>query len=262
MKSKPLLRTGSARVRPCQVVFWVSPRPEPCTLSLGKLSQCLTIITIKIFFLTLNWHCLYFNLCMVPLVLSLDTTEKRLALTSLLLSCKYLDPYKPFPSPSKPAQLSYYPTCFKPRGSILVLGYIAAYVSISCWGALCWTQHSRRVSPEFTREEVITSWAAGTSLPDTQPRRLSAFAARTNCWLTLTWSLLRAFFTKLLAIWPAPLSYSSSGAGLLTSLCWTSWGFCQTVSSAGNPLEYQPLLLNLYYLQNCRRYILSHHPNH
>ena len=38
-----------------------------------------------------RWNFLYFNLCPLPLVLSLGTTEKSLALSSLLSSTRYLN---------------------------------------------------------------------------------------------------------------------------------------------------------------------------
>lgn len=45
---------------------------------LGNLCQCLVSLTIKKCFLTFAWNVLCFSLCLLPLVLSLGTTEKSL----------------------------------------------------------------------------------------------------------------------------------------------------------------------------------------
>lgn len=58
------------------------------TASLGNLFPCLTSLTeLNIMF---RWKCMYFNLCPLPLILSMSTTEKSLALSSLLSLVWYL----------------------------------------------------------------------------------------------------------------------------------------------------------------------------
>lgn len=53
------------------------------TASPGNLLQCLTIITVKKCFLVFRWNCMYFDLCLLRLGLSLGTVNKNLSLSSI-----------------------------------------------------------------------------------------------------------------------------------------------------------------------------------
>jgi len=53
-------------------------REAESTASLGSLFQCSVTLRVKKFFLMFRWNFLCFNLCPLPLVLSLGTTEKNL----------------------------------------------------------------------------------------------------------------------------------------------------------------------------------------
>jgi len=57
-------------------------REGDSTTSLGRLFQCSITLRVKKFFFVLSWNFLCFSLCPLPLVLSLDTTEKCLASSS------------------------------------------------------------------------------------------------------------------------------------------------------------------------------------
>ena len=50
--------------------------------SMGSLFQCLPTFTVKKCFLVFRWNFMFFKLCPLPLVLSVDTTEKILAPSS------------------------------------------------------------------------------------------------------------------------------------------------------------------------------------
>ena len=54
-------------------------REGDSTTSLGSLFQCSVTLRGKKFFLMFSWNFLCFSLCLLPLVLSLGTTEKSLA---------------------------------------------------------------------------------------------------------------------------------------------------------------------------------------
>lgn len=56
----------------------------------GNLFQCLTNVMGKKFLLLFKWNFLHFSLCPLPLIPSLDTSEKSLALSSLLPPIWYL----------------------------------------------------------------------------------------------------------------------------------------------------------------------------
>jgi len=62
-------------------VFNIS-REGDSTTSLGSLCQCSVTLRGKKFFLMFSWNFLCFSLCPLPLVLSLDTTEKSLPLVA------------------------------------------------------------------------------------------------------------------------------------------------------------------------------------
>jgi len=53
------------------------------TTSLGNLSWCLSTLAVKVLFLMFKWNFLWFSLCPWPLVLSLGTTGKSAALSSV-----------------------------------------------------------------------------------------------------------------------------------------------------------------------------------
>jgi len=60
-------------------------READSTISLGYLCQCSENFTVKKCFLMLRRNLPHFNLCLLPLVLSLGTTEKSLDPSSLQL---------------------------------------------------------------------------------------------------------------------------------------------------------------------------------
>jgi len=70
-----LLRTMSTRLLNIS-------KDKDSTTPLGNLCQCLVILTVKKCFLMFTRNLLGFSLCPWPLVLSLNTTEKSLALSS------------------------------------------------------------------------------------------------------------------------------------------------------------------------------------
>ena len=57
-------------------------REGDSTTSLGSLCQCCITLRVKKFFLMFSWNFLCFNLCPLPLVLLLGTTEKSLVPSS------------------------------------------------------------------------------------------------------------------------------------------------------------------------------------
>jgi len=59
--------------------------------SLGNLCQCSVTLIVKQGCLMFRWHLLCFSLCPVPLLLSLATTEKSLALSSLHPPFRYFN---------------------------------------------------------------------------------------------------------------------------------------------------------------------------
>ncbi|KAK4828311.1 hypothetical protein QYF61_025323 [Mycteria americana] len=63
---------------------------QDSTTSLGNLCQCSITLTVKKCFLMLRWNLLGFSMHPLPLVLPLVTTEKSLALSSLLPLFSYL----------------------------------------------------------------------------------------------------------------------------------------------------------------------------
>ena len=65
-------------------------REGESTASLGSLFQCSVTLRGKKFFLMFSWSFLCFNLCPLPLVLSLGTTEKSLAPSSWHPPFRYL----------------------------------------------------------------------------------------------------------------------------------------------------------------------------
>jgi len=64
-------------------------------ISLPSLYLCVITCVAKKFLLTFKWNFPCFNLCPLHLVLSLGTTERSLALLSLLLSQVFMCMDKP-----------------------------------------------------------------------------------------------------------------------------------------------------------------------
>lgn len=112
-----------------------------------------------------------------------------------------------------------------------------------------------------------------------QPRHfLAFFAAWALCWLVFNWLpvgpqgllLPGCFPSGWLTACSGACGYSSRGAGLCLSLCWTPWGSYQSLSPdcwgpsgwQSNYLVYEPLLPVLYHLQTCWGFTLSHHLGH
>jgi len=76
----PLLKQGHLQQAAQDLVQ--ADREGDSTTSLGSLFQCSVTLRGKKFFLMFRWNLLCFSLCPLPLVLSLGTTEKSLALSS------------------------------------------------------------------------------------------------------------------------------------------------------------------------------------
>ena len=107
---QPPAQAGSPRAGctgPCPGGSGISPEKGDSTASLGSLVQCSVTLRVKKFFLLFSWNFLCFNLCPLPLVLLLGTTEKSLVpsacmfllcsgglfidCTSLTVSCVWLE---------------------------------------------------------------------------------------------------------------------------------------------------------------------------
>jgi len=78
-----LVGTFSSQVQQvAQGYFWLIfsiSRDGDYTSSLDNLFQCLITLTAEIFFLlVVKWNVFYFGLCPLPLLPSLDITEKEL----------------------------------------------------------------------------------------------------------------------------------------------------------------------------------------
>lgn len=81
---------------PRTMSFWISPKIET-PRALFNLCQHSVTLTVQQLLLMLRQHLLCFALCPSPLVLSLDTSDERLALSSLYSPFRYL--YKEVRSP-------------------------------------------------------------------------------------------------------------------------------------------------------------------
>ena len=91
--SKPPAQAGPPTADcpgPCPDGFWISPKDGDYTTSLGSLCQCSVTFPVKKCFLMFRGNLLCFSLCPLPLVLSLGTTEKSLAPSSLHPPFRYL----------------------------------------------------------------------------------------------------------------------------------------------------------------------------
>ena len=75
-------------------------REKDSTIPLGSPFQCSVTLRGKKFFLMFSWNFLCFNLCPLPLVLSLGTTGKSLAPSSWPPPCRYLEAFLRSPQPS------------------------------------------------------------------------------------------------------------------------------------------------------------------
>ena len=65
-------------------------RDGDSTTSLGNLFQCFVTLKVSKLFLLFRWNFLCFIVCLLPLVLSVGTTEKSLAPSSWHLPLRYL----------------------------------------------------------------------------------------------------------------------------------------------------------------------------
>jgi len=72
-------------------------REGDSTTSLGSLFQCSVTLRGKKLFLVFRWNFLCLSLCPLPLVLSLDTTEKSLAPSSRHPPLRYLYTFRRSP---------------------------------------------------------------------------------------------------------------------------------------------------------------------
>lgn len=84
------VRKAGGRTGPWPVAFWIISKDTDSTTPLGILFHCLTSLMGKKFVLLFIWNFFCFILCPLPLIPSLDTSEKRLSLSSLLPSVRYL----------------------------------------------------------------------------------------------------------------------------------------------------------------------------
>ena len=149
---------------PCQSRFPTAGCPGRCpdgpspsregdpTASLGSLSQHSGTLSVKNFFCLLVWSCLGSILWPLPLVLSPQTSEKRLAksLSPTLHIFKHIDEIPPQSSLPKAEQ----PQVSQPLllGKMLEAPYHLCGLrrtlsrrsrSVLYWGAQSWTQNSR-----------------------------------------------------------------------------------------------------------------------
>jgi len=175
---------------------------------------------------------LYFSLCLLPLVLSLDTSDKSLALCSLLSPFKYLytligshDAALPPADQSQLFQTILVCKIFQFQSSSWPFtGHSPVCPHVSCTGLdtafqMCLTCAQQRGS--------ITSLSLLAALFLMQPRMLLAvFAPKAHCWLTFSWVLTRIHRSfsgsYFLDGWPpvgvAAQGFSSTGTGLGISL--------------------------------------------
>lgn len=66
-----------------------APKDTDSTTFLDDVCQCMVTLAVKKCFLMLRQCLLCSRLCLLPLILSLSTSEKSLALSSLLLPLRY-----------------------------------------------------------------------------------------------------------------------------------------------------------------------------
>ena len=180
---------------------------------------------------------LCFSFCPLPLVLSLGTTEKSLAPSSLHFAFSYLYTlirsalsllFSRLNSPSA-LGLSSCERCFSPFDIFPVLHWTLQYVRVSLVLDKRSTGHSTPAiaSSVLSRGEGSCSSACWQYFASCSPG-YHAHSLQQVFDLVSTRTLM-SFSDKLLSSWVAPAyidvwSCSSPGAGLCTSLCWTSWG--------------------------------------
>lgn len=134
---------------------------------MDKLRQCLTTLTVKKCFLMFKWYFMY-NLCPLPIPLSLGTT-KSLSLLSSFSPIRYIR-YTLMRSPSlsflisKLNSSSSHSLSSQERCSnkTVILGALhwtlsSTSMPLLCWGALDWTEHSRRGFTTTKQRGRITS---------------------------------------------------------------------------------------------------------
>ena len=99
-----------------------------------------------------KWNFLYFNLCLLPFLLSLNTTEKSLAPSSLLPEQVFIHMDKIPPihfcfwlNSLSSLSLSLYDGCSNPLIIFIALQWTFSSMPMSLlyWGAQDWTQYSR-----------------------------------------------------------------------------------------------------------------------
>lgn len=133
------------------------------TISLDSLYQCSVTCTVKTMFLRFGGNLLCLVLCPLPLVLSLGTTKKNLALSSLLPHCRYLRTLTNSPqslffsrlnSPSSVSLFSYVrcPSSWSPSWSFIGLSAVCP-CSLVLWNPEVDTAHPHVASSGLTRGE-------------------------------------------------------------------------------------------------------------
>lgn len=154
----------------------------------GSLFLCLTIITVKMCFLVFRWNCIYFDLGLLYLGLSLGTVNKGLSPCSLS-SIRYL--YAFIMSLLKlilsqlaslnSFSLSSYEKCFSP----VIEHWHFAETSCSIFCLSCAGQVRAGPSSPGVASPVLSEGEESHlfSTPDAPQAGLSLLTARVHCWL-------------------------------------------------------------------------------
>jgi len=244
-------------------------RYEDSTTSLGNLFACSFTLTGEKCCFMFRRMLLCFSLCLLPPAMPVDTTGKSLARLSLhplfrhlyilmrLLLSLLLSRLN---SPSS-LSLPSYGTWSSPYIILVALLWAVSSSSILCWGCQNWMCCSRGSLASTEKRGRIMSLDVWLKLLLMQPRLPgSPGAFPLSCF-----PAVRPL--AYIGVW----SCSSSGVGLCTAFCWTSWSSWQTISPAcwgvsawghHNPLVCQPLLPVLCHQETSWGYTLLHHPDY
>lgn len=101
------LSYSNSLLRSASNCMWNISRDRGYSTSQSKLFHCSASCTLKFFYFMLKHNFLWFGMCPLPLVLSLDVTEKRLPLPNEIFTHTDIRfPSQVFPSASWKSQLS------------------------------------------------------------------------------------------------------------------------------------------------------------
>lgn len=210
----------------CPDDFWIPAKVEtPQPFWPMRLWQWLVILIVRKCFLMFRGKLLCFSLCSLPLILSLDTSDKSLAPSSLHPPSRYLCTMARYPSksfllwlnsPSSPS-LSSHLRCSSLWITFMALGSTLSSVSMSLlyWGAKNWTQDSRcgltsaaqeEGSPPSSCQQSVVQWSQSYRWPSLGQGHIAALHS-TCC----SPGPPRFFPSKLLSSWVIPGIYSCMG---------------------------------------------------